>query len=191
MGEGREIHERAAVQAAGGQIAEALRPAAYARLRAIAAGARRRLPSDTLNTTALVSEAYLRLAESRLREGAGEGEVLDRAGFFALFASVVRNTLIDQLRARSADKRRGQHTTLSHALPLAIEDAQAQRLLAVDAALDRLRATHPRLVQVVEMRFFAGYDNHEIAALLEVNEKTVRRDWLQARALLAEALDDD
>jgi RNA polymerase sigma factor (TIGR02999 family) len=193
MGEGREIHERAAVQAAGagGQIADALRPAAYARLRAIAAGARRRLPSDTLNTTALVSEAYLRLAESRLREGESEGEVLDRAGFFALFASVVRNTLIDQLRARSADKRRGQHTTLSHALPLAIEDAQAQRLLAVDAALDRLRSTHPRLVQVVEMRFFAGYDNHEIAALLEVNEKTVRRDWLQARALLAEALDDD
>lgn len=191
MGEGREIHERAAVQAAGagGQIADALRPAAYARLRAIAAGARRRLPSDTLNTTALVSEAYLRLAESSLRESAGE--VLDRAGFFALFASVVRNTLIDQLRARSADKRRGQHTTLSHALPLAIEDAQAQRLLAVDAALDALRATHPRLVQVVEMRFFAGYDNHEIAGLLEVNEKTVRRDWLQARALLAEALDDD
>lgn len=189
MGEGREIHERAAVQAAGSgaQIAEALRPAAYARLRAIAAGARRRLPSDTLNTTALVSEAYLRLAESSLRSDAD----LDRASFFGLFASVVRNTLIDQLRARSADKRRGQHTTLSHALPLAIEDAQAQRLLAVDAALDGLRASHPRLVQVVEMRFFAGYDNHEIAALLEVNEKTVRRDWLQARALLAEALDDD
>lgn len=169
----------------------ALRPAAYARLRAIAAGARRRLHSETLNTTALVSEAYLRMAESQLRGGGGHSESLDRAGFFSLFASVVRNTLIDQLRARSADKRQGQHTTLSHALPLAFDVAEAQRLLAVDTALQGLAQQHPRLVQVVEMRFFAGYDNHEIAALLGVNEKTVRRDWLQARALLAEALDDD
>lgn len=169
---------------------EALRPAAYARLRAIAAGARRRLPSETLNTTALVSEAYLRIAESQLR-GGEQTAALDRAGFFALFASVVRNTLIDQLRARSADKRQGQHTTLSRALPLAFDVAEAQRLLAVDTALQSLAQQHPRLVQVVEMRFFAGYDNHEIAALLGVNEKTVRRDWLQARALLAEALDDD
>ncbi|MCG6117576.1 MAG: ECF-type sigma factor [Aquimonas sp.] len=165
-----------------------LRPAAYARLRAIAAGARRRLPSETLNTTALVSEAYLRMAESRLRTG--KDGPLDRAGFFALFASVVRNTLIDHLRARSADKRSGQHTTLSHAGALAFDAEAGARLLAVDAALERLRDSHPRLVQVVEMRFFAGYDNHEIAGLLGLNEKTVRRDWLQARALLAEALDD-
>ncbi len=173
-----------------GELHDALRPAAYARLRAIAASARRRLHSETLNTTALVSEAYLRIAESQLRAGTSSAPV-DRAAFFSLFASVVRHTLIDQLRSRSADKRRGEHTTLSNAPPLSFDPAETQRLLAVDAALQDLAEHHPRLVQVVEMRFFAGYDNHEIASLLGVNEKTVRRDWLQARALLAEALDDD
>ena len=65
------------------------------------------------------------------------------------------------------------------------------RLLAIDAALTRMRDEHARLVQVVEMRFFAGFENQEIAELLGVTEKTVRRDWLQARALLAEVLDDE
>ena len=65
------------------------------------------------------------------------------------------------------------------------------RLLAIDSALTSMRAQHDRLVQVVEMRFFAGFENQEIAELLGVTEKTVRRDWLQARALLSGVLDDE
>jgi len=163
---------------------QALLPAAYARLRAIAAGQRRRLPVETLQTTALVNEAWLRLADAQ-RAGT------ERAQFFGLFAHVVRNVLIDHVRARRAQKRDAPLATLDG---LELPDPSApelERLLQIDEALSRLSQAHQRLVQVVEMRFFAGYDNHEIADILGVNEKTVRRDWLMARALLAKILDAD
>jgi RNA polymerase sigma factor (TIGR02999 family) len=161
---------------------QALLPAAYARLRAIAAGQRRRLPLETLHTTALVNEAWLRLADA-------QREASDRQQFFGLFAHVVRNVLIDHVRARKALKRDAPRVALDD-LDLPDPDApELEQLLQVDAALTSLAGAHRRLVQVVEMRFFAGYDNHEIAEILGVNEKTVRRDWLMARALLAQTLD--
>ncbi len=166
-----------------GELQQSLLPAAYARLRAIAAGQRRRMPVGTLNTTALVNEAFLRIASSQADA--------DRERYFALFASVVRNTLIDHIRFRHAHKRDAPMVSLGDETPVAFEARDMDRLLAIDAALTAMRDRHARLVRVVEMRFFAGFENQEIAELLGVTEKTVRRDWLQARALLAEVLDDD
>ncbi|MEO8460851.1 MAG: ECF-type sigma factor [Dokdonella sp.] len=166
-----------------GDLEQTLLPAAYARLRAIAAGQRRRMPVGTLNTTALVNEAFLRIASTHASA--------DRERYFALFARVVRHTLIDHIRSRRAQKRETPLPSLAEDDPIAFQERDMDRLLAIDAALTRMRAEHARLVQVVEMRFFAGFENQEIAELLGVTEKTVRRDWLQARALLAEVLDDD
>lgn len=164
-------------------LEQTLLPAAYARLRAIAAGQRRRMPVATLNTTALVNEAFLRITSTDAST--------DRERYFALFARVVRNTLIDHIRSRRSQKRYAPIVSLAEEAPIAFEERDMDRLLAIDAALTTMRAQHARLVQVVEMRFFAGFENQEIAQLLGVTEKTVRRDWLQARALLAEVLDDD
>ena len=166
-----------------GELEQTLLPAAYARLRAIAAGQRRRMPVGTLNTTALVNEAFLRISSAHASA--------DRDRYFALFARVVRNTLIDHIRSRRAQKRDAPIISLAVDDPIAFEERDMDRLLAIDVALTAMRAQHARLVQVVEMRFFAGFVNHEIAELLGVTEKTVRRDWLQARALLSEVLDDD
>ena len=164
-------------------LAQTLLPAAYARLRAIAAGQRRHLPVATLNTTALVNEAFLRIAPSPASA--------DRERYFALFARVVRNTLIDHIRSRRTQKRDAPIVSLAEGDQIAFEERDMERLLAIDSALTTMRTQHARLVQVVEMRFFAGFENQEIAELLGVTEKTIRRDWLQARALLAEVLDDD
>lgn len=166
-----------------GDLERTLLPAAYARLRAIAAGQRRRMPVGTLNTTALVNEAFLRIAPDNANA--------DRERYFALFARVVRNTLIDHIRSRRTQKREAVLASLPEDDSIAFEQRDMDRLLAIDAALTSMRTQHARLVQVVEMRFFAGFENQEIAELLGVTEKTVRRDWLQARALLAEVLDDD
>lgn len=177
----REVPESTTVPDA--ELERTLLPAAYARLRAIAAGQRRRIPVATLNTTALVNESFLRIAPTQ----AGT----DREHYFALFARVVRNTLIDHIRSRRAQKRDVPLVSLSDAESIFFEERDMDRLLAIDHALSGMRAQHARLVQVVEMRFFAGFENQEIAELLGVTEKTVRRDWLQARALLSEVLDDD
>ena len=166
-----------------GDLAQTLLPAAYARLRAIAAGQRRRMPVETLNTTALVNESFLRIAPTN----AGT----DRERYFALFSRVVRNTLIDHIRSRRAQKRDAPVVSLTNDAAIAFQERDMDRLLAIDSALTSMRAQHDRLVQVVEMRFFAGFENQEIAELLGVTEKTVRRDWLQARALLSGVLDDE
>lgn len=168
---------------AAGELERTLLPAAYARLRAIAAGQRRHMPVATLNTTALVNEAFLRIASNHASG--------DRERYFALFARVVRNTLIDHIRSRRALKRDAPMVSLAEDDPIAFEERDMDRLLAIDAALTTMRTEQVRLVQVVEMRFFAGFENQEIADLLGVTEKTVRRDWLQARALLADVLDDN
>ena len=166
-----------------GDLAQTLLPAAYARLRAIAAGQRRRMPVETLKTTALVNESFLRIAPTN----AGT----DRERYFARLSRVVRNTLIDHIRSRRAQKRDAPVVSLTNDAAIAFQERDMDRLLAIDSALTSMRAQHDRLVQVVEMRFFAGFENQEIAELLGVTEKTVRRDWLQARALLSGVLDDE
>lgn len=142
-----------------------------------------RRPGDSLDTAALVHETYLRLA------GSAAHDVVSRAHFFNLVARVMRNVLIDCARRRDAEKR-GAALRVSWpegmdlAAPAAPAGASETELLALDAALARLQQESPRLARVVELRFFAGLALEEIAGLLGVGERTLKRDWRKARAFL-------
>jgi RNA polymerase sigma factor (TIGR02999 family) len=139
-----------------------------------------RRPGDSLDTAALVHEAWLRLA------GTTGLEVSSRAHFFNLVARVMRNVLIDFVRRRDAEKRGAAlRVSWPEGMDIAASaEASETELLALDAALARLREESPRLAQVVELRFFAGLALEEIAGLLEVGERTLKRDWRKARAFL-------
>jgi len=156
-----------------------LLPLVYDELRRIAARQlRNRGGGVTVQPTMLVHEAYLKLI------GPSQGEWKDRAHFLGVAARAMRQVLIDYARRRMADKRGGgwERTTLAgqaDELSMPLEE-----LLALDAALDRLAALDERLRQVVECRFFAGMTEDEIAEALGVSARTVRRDWLKARAWL-------
>ncbi|HEX6927377.1 MAG TPA: ECF-type sigma factor [Longimicrobiaceae bacterium] len=160
-------------------------PIVYDELRELArAQLRREDAGHTLNATALVHEAYLRLAERR------ELKPRDRHHFFAIAAQCMRRVLVDHARARKR-KKRG-----SGVVALALDDAAAvwaeeasDDLLALDAALDRLAAVSPRAAQVVELRFFAGLSLQETALSLGTSLKTVQRDWLLARAWLQKEIE--
>ena len=157
-------------------------PAVYDELRVLARSQLRRLrPGATLNTTALVHEAYLRLCES-------DSRWKSRRHFFATAAKVMRHLLVDAARRRAAAKRGGD----AEHLPLREDDAVLQHeietILGIDSALQELASTLPRLVRVVELRFFAGLSEQEVAELLGVSERTVRRDWIKARAWLHDRL---
>lgn len=136
-------------------------------------------PGHTLETTALVHEAYFRLLEQR-RIDAG-----DRLDFFAVASNTMRRVLIDHARARKRHKRGGG----ADAVPLddvegLLSERAAEEALAVDAALDRLAADSPRAARVVELRIFGGLTLEEIATVLDVSSKTAQRDWEAARAWL-------
>ena len=136
----------------------------------------------TLNTTALVNEAFLKLAD---QSHAGWN---DRVHFLAIAAVAMRHILTDRAKARASLKRGGavRHVTLDDAL---IEgDDQPDALLQVNDALDRLATIDARLARVVEYRFFGGLSNDEIATALGITERTVERDWVKARMLLREVL---
>lgn len=139
--------------------------------------------SATLHTTALVHEAYLKLAGSENLPLASRGQ------FFAVAARAMRQVIVDHARAHRAQKRGGG----VRALPLdeeriAVAD-QAEEILAVDEALKRLAKRGSRLVQVVECRFFVGLTEEETAEVLDLSRRTVQRDWIKARAWLLSALD--
>ncbi len=157
-----------------------LAPLVYDKLCAMArARMRRERAGHTLETTALVHEAYLELA-------AADGiDWRDRAHFFAVAARTMRNVLVDHAERRRTQKRGGGATpiTLDSEL-LALAPAGGEEILALDAALERLRALDPRKEQVVECRFFAGMTVEETAAVLGVAPATVKRDWEFARAWL-------
>jgi len=154
----------------------------YADLKRIAAAELRRNPGATLNTTALVHEAYAKLAAHHA------GALASRAHFFSLAARAMRQILVDQARSRLADKRGGReaHTGLDGAHEVA--DRRAEELLLVDEALDRLAEHDERAAKVVEWHFFGGFTFTEIAAELDLSERTVRSDWALARAVLAREL---
>ena len=137
----------------------------------------------TLDTTALVHEAYLKLA------GRAEAEFEDRAHFFAYAASAMRSVVVDYARQRLAVKRGGDLHRVTD-LP---EDAGGgmrldEDMLGLDVALNKLHDLDARLAQVVEMRYFAGLSETEIAGLLKRSERSVRRDWQKARMFLLAAL---
>jgi RNA polymerase sigma factor (TIGR02999 family) len=158
---------------------ESLLPLVYDELRLIA---RRQLshqaPGQTLNTTALVHEAFLKMS------GVSGSEFQDRCHFFAVAATAMRQILVDSARRKGSQKRGGnwRRVDLDHT-QLRVEE-QADLILEVDSALEKLSGLSPRLGRVVECRFFAGMEEKEIAACLGVTDRTVRRDWIKARAWL-------
>ncbi len=159
------------------RLAAELLPGFYSQLRQIARRTRARLGGGaTMQTTALVHEAYLRLGQSR--------GFVDETHFLRASALAMRHALINHAEARLAGKRGGgrQHVTLSHVADLSIESDEG--LLALHEAMQLLAVEMPRLAEVVECRFFGGYSEEETARVLNLSLRTVQRDWLKARAWL-------
>lgn len=159
---------------------DALFDAVYQRLKDLARQRLRGSPALTLDATTLVHEAFLRFA------GADRLEFRDRQHFFAVAAKAMRQIVVDRARRRHAAKRGSG----AHAVPLddagpAGEPVPIDDVLAIDAALHRLAALSPRLVQVVELCHFAGLTTEEAAEVLGVTSRTIKREWQKARLLLA------
>lgn len=165
------------------QALERLTPLVYNELRRIAHRymARER-PGHTLQATALVNEAYLRLLDAK------EMGWRDRAHFFAISARTMRRILIESARARRFQKRGGGQERVTLEESLVIEGQPGPDLVALDDALNTLAAMDPRRSQVVELRFFGGLSVEETAEVLKVSPETVHRDWKLARAWLLREL---
>lgn len=181
-----EAHRRDAPAAPGprsGADLDRLFPLAYAELRRIA---RRRLRDEraghTLDTTALVHEAYLKLTKLERIHWRGRTHVL------AIAAQAMRRILVDHAERRSATKRGGDHARVPLAGLTIVVDDRAEDLLLLNDALERLEAVDARQCRVVECRFFAGMGIEETAEALGVSPATVKRDWTHARAWLNRAL---
>jgi RNA polymerase sigma factor (TIGR02999 family) len=156
----------------------------YRELRELAHARLKRSEQITLlDTTSLVHEAYLRLTK------VGRLDVSGRAHFLAYAARVMRSIIVDFVRQRRADRRGGEqlHVTLNTDIAESAH-AEIDQVIRVNDALLDLEQVDGRLVRVVEMRYFAGMSEQEIAECLGVTERTVRRDWEKARALLSAAL---
>ena len=158
-------------------------PLVYDDLRRIARGQlRRRRPGDTLNTTGLVHEAYVRLVDQT------RASWRDRGHFFAVSAIAMRQIVVDHARRRMRAKRGGDRVTVP------LDDVQepaareAGRILEIDEALEKLTKVDRRLAQVVECRYFAGLTEEETAAGLGVSVRTAQREWFKARAWLRQEL---
>jgi RNA polymerase sigma factor (TIGR02999 family) len=138
---------------------------------------------DMLDTTALVSEAYIRFIQS------AELRAEDRRSFFAFASQVMRNVIVDTARGRLAQRRGGGVPELTLSTQLLDQlSAGEEAILDVHEALLVLEAAEPRLAKLVEMRYYGGYTEAEIAETLGVNERTVQRDWNKARLLLKAVL---
>lgn len=163
---------------------DGLLPMVYADLRRIAAHElRTNRGHDTLQPTALVNEVFARLL------GTERLDITDRKHLFTTAARLMRQTLIDRARAQQREKRGGgawQRVDFAEAVALPI-DADTN-LPALDQALTQLAVLDPRMAQIVELRYFTGLEVGEVAVLLEVDERTVYRDWAMARAWLRQRL---
>jgi len=165
-----------------GETLDEMFSVAYEELRRLAASVRRDDPGMTLSPTALVNEAWLKLASSPGVQPAS------RLHFKRIAARAMRQVLIEAARRRKADKRGGG------ALAITFDDGLQQsttcddELLALDEALGQLARLEPRQAEMVESRFFGGLDVSETAQLLQVSEATILRDWRAARAWLAREL---
>lgn len=158
---------------------ERLTPLVYAELRRIASRQmQRERPGHTLQPTALVNEAFVRLAD-------GAAPWQDRAHFYAVCAQVMRRILIDHARANARDKRGGGavHVPLDHAETVVQQDRGVD-VLALDDALRTLEAADARKARIVNLRYFAGLGIEETAEVLQISAMTVRREWTRAKAWL-------
>ncbi len=157
----------------------ALVPLVYDELRRLARRyMRHERPDHTLQSTALVHEAYLKLIEQR------ETAWQNRAHFFGVASQLMRRILMDHARTKLAKKRGGSQQKISLDDAVAFSPAQSEQFLAVDEALDRLSQLNPRQGRIVELRFFGGLTDEEVAEVLAISTRTVKRDWSVARAWL-------
>ena len=150
--------------------------------------ARRRLDQAggqaDLCTTVLVHESFVRLIER------GQLHMADRLAFFAYVGRVMRNVVIDEMRARHADKRGGSQACITLTTGVADEVFDDHQLLAVNTALEALERIAPEFHQLVEMRYFAGLSIGEVAEVRGVSTRTVEREWEKARAFLHKLMDE-
>ena len=171
------------LRAGEGRALDRLMPVVYDELKRLA---HQRLSADdpaaTLSTTELVHEAFLKLAAGASTEWES------RAHFFGAASHAMRQVLVDFARRRNAAKRGGalEHVTLGDG-DVAL-DIEIDEILAVDDALEQLEHVDPRLRRIVELRFFAGWPESDIARMLGVSTRTIERDWLKARLVLLDAL---
>lgn len=168
------------------QALDEIFPLVYDELRRIAhQQLRKRGSSETLNTTALVHEAYIKLIDQ------SQAQINDRAHFYALSALAMRYILVDHARSRVAAKRGGNAIAVDlDDIDLAADD-RAEEVLALDEALENLMAQNPRLGKLVEYKFFGGLTYEEIAAVQGLSVPTIKRDWQLARAWLYKAMQDE
>ena len=159
--------------------------AVYDRLKAMASRQLARGARGTLDTTALVHEAFLRL------DGARDLSFEHSAQFFAYAARAMRHVLIDRARARMRQKSGGEWVRVTFTANAGSQPAleSAEQVIALDQALQRLEATDARAAQVVELRYFAGLAPEQVAAVLKLTRRTVDRDWRFARAFLHASLE--
>ena len=158
---------------------EKLVPLIYDELRRIARRYMKREPAGhTLQTTALVNEAYLRLIEQKGMKWR------NRAHFFAISAQLMRRILVSMARARHANKRGGEARQVSLDEALVISEERAAELVALDEAMNELAALDSRRSRVVELRYFGGLSVEETAEILKISPETVMRDWKRAKAWL-------
>lgn len=170
---------RAGSASAGDRLLEVL----YRELHGMAHGRlRHERPGATLQTTALVHEAYLRLVDQR------QVEWRDRGHFLALAATMMRRVLVDRARTRDAVKRGGGEPAIALTEIQSLGVDPEVEILDVDRALDRLAAAFPRAARVVELRFFGGLELEEIGEVVGISLRTVKRDWAFASAWLGNEL---
>ena len=159
---------------------DALFAAAYRELRRLAHSRLHEGGRNTvLDTTALVHESYLRLVRT------GELKIEDRRAFFGYASQVMRSVIVDSARARLAERRGGNAQKLTLSTELAQDLAQDEKgIVQIHEALRELEKADARAAQVVQMRYFGGYSNEEIAETLDITVRTVQRDWEKAKVLL-------
>jgi len=178
MPEGEITRLLEAWQAGDSSAGDALFPLIYGELRSIARRYMGQGSGETLQATAVVHEAYVKLV------GGSERRFADRGHFYAVASKAMRQILIDHARRRAAQKRGGDRIRVDldeERIPI---EERAAEIVMVDEALDQLEILDPRLVRIVEMRFFSGLSVEEIARSTGSSPSTVKRDWQKARAFL-------
>ena len=162
---------------------EHLMPVIYAELHKLARRHMRRSNANhTLQTTALINEAYLKLARDSPKQW------LNRAQFYSVAAKAMRHVLVDHARMRGAAKRGGGWQAVPLDEEIAVSEERLDGLITLDEALDRLSNLHKRQSDVIELRFFGQFTIEETAAILEVSPETVMLDWRAAKAWLHKEL---